>query len=230
MNDFLASPAFGITLTVTAFWLAKMLQKHTRFHSLPPIIPACVLIICILQGVGISYQNYSRGSEFITFLLGPATIAFSLPLVYNAQILKSNLKPLIIGNIGGGFAGVLSVILLGKYLNISKSILVSMVPKSVTAPIAMGISETIGGIPSITVVMVIFTGIFGAFVGHKLLKTFGIKHNIAIGIAMGAAAHAIGANRCLRESELQTAMASISIILLAIVTAICAPILVYWIL
>lgn len=230
MNDFFATPAFGITLTVTSFWLAKAFQKYTRFHSLPPIIPACILIICVLQVLGINYQSYSRGSEFISFLLGPATIAFSLPLFYNAQILKNNIKPLIIGNVCGGFVGVLAVIVLAKALGISHSILVSMVPKSVTAPIAMGISETIGGIPSITVVMVVFTGIFGAFVGHKLLKAFGITHHIAIGIAMGAAAHAIGANRCLRESELQTAVASISIIIVAIVTALCAPLLVHWIL
>mgnify|MGYP003586380862 CR=1 FL=1 len=229
MNEFFSTPAFGVTLTATAFWLGKMFQKHTRFHSLPPIIPACVIIICILQALGVDYQTYSRGSEFIAFMLGPATIAFSLPLIYNATVLKENLKPLIVGNICGGIAGVLAVLALAKALNISQALAVSMVPKSVTAPIAMGISETIGGIPSITVVMVIFTGIFGAFVGHKILKACGVTHHIAIGIAMGAAAHAIGANRCLKESELQTAVASISIIIVAIVTAICAPLLVHFV-
>lgn len=230
MNDFFASPAFGVTLTVTAFWLGKALQKHTCFKSLPPIIPACIIIICLLKTLGIDYATYLRGSEFIAFLLGPATIAFSLPLIYNTEVIKSNFKPLLVGNLLGGLAGVLSVLILGKLFQVSQPIMLSMVAKSVTAPIAMGIAETVGGIPSITVVMVIFTGIFGAFVGHALLKACGIKNNISIGIAMGASAHAIGANRCLRENEQQTAIASVSLIIVAIVTAVFAPLLVYWIL
>ena len=229
MNDFFTSPAFGTTLTVVAFWLGKSFQKHTRFKSLPPIITACVIIICFLLATGISCETYLRGSEFIAFMLGPATIAFSLPLMYNAKVIKNNFKPLLVGNIAGAIAGILSVIILSKLFNVSEALMLSMIPKSVTAPIAMGISETVGGIPSITVAMVIFTGIFGAFVGHILLRACGIKNHLSIGIAMGAAAHAIGANRCLRESELQTAVASVSLIIVAIITAILAPILVHMI-
>ena len=223
MDALIKSPALGITITLVCFMLARWFQYKSRFKSLPPVITATVLIIVILNILGLDYERYNNGGKYISFLLGPATIALALPLARNIQILKDNLKPLLLGVVVGSVTGIISVLILGKVFGVSQELVLSLVAKSVTTPIAMGITENIGGIPALTAVFVIFTGMFGAFAGHKILYWCGVKNDVAIGIAIGAAAHGLGTNRCLDESELQAAVAGVGIALVGIVTALFAP-------
>lgn len=219
----LNSPALGITITLGLFAVARFIQLNTRFKSIPPMVTATCLIISLLLILDIDYPTYNKGGEMISFLLGPATIALALPLVKNIKILLNNLKPILIGVFTGSIVAILSVAALAKLLGASTKVMLSLVPKSVTTPIAMGIAQNIGGIPALTAIMVILTGMLGAFCGHKLLKLCGVKADIAIGIAIGAAAHGLGANRCLSENELQAAVAGVAIALVGIVTALLAP-------
>lgn len=223
MKAILTSPALGITITLAAFMLAKIFQKKTRFKEFPPVVLATIIIIALLELLNIDYDTYNKGGAMIGFLLGPATIALALPLVRNIQILKDNFKPLLTGVLVGSVVGIISVLILGKLFGVSKAMILSLVAKSVTTPIAMGITENIGGIPALTAVFVIATGMFGAFVGHKLLRLCGVTDDVAVGIAIGAAAHGLGTNRCLDESELQAAVAGVGIALVGIVTAVFAP-------
>lgn len=224
MEALLNSPALGITITLVCFIFAKWFQKTTRFKDIPPVVTATVLIILVLKTFNIDYVQYNKGGMFISFLLGPATIALALPLVRNMQILKDNFKPLLLGVLVGSITGILSVLILGKVFGVSRELVLSMVAKSVTTPIAMGITENIGGIPALTAVFVIFTGMFGAFAGHRILRLFNIDNDVAIGIAIGSAAHGLGTNRCLEESELQAAVAGVGIALVGIATALFVPI------
>lgn len=221
----LQSPALGITLTLVAFTIGRYIQQNTRFKILPPMVTATVLIIAVVHLFNLEYKEYEKGGQMIGFLLGPATIALALPLVKNIHVLKNNLKPILLGVAVGSLIGVVSVFVVGSFLSASDKVILSLMPKSVTTPIAMDISQNLGGIPALTAILVIITGMFGALVGHKILRLLGVKSDVAIGIAIGAAAHGLGANRCLAESELQAAVAGVAIALVGIATAVFAPLL-----
>lgn len=224
-KQILASPIFGIALTLFTFWLGQILQAKTRWSSLHPMITSTVLIILFMTAFDIDYETYNNGGSMIAFLLGPATISLAVPLINNLQILKDNWQAIIVGVIVGSLSGVVSVIFITKWFKASLPVTLSLIPKSVTSPIAMDISQSLGGIPALTAVIVVVTGIFGALVGHNILKFFGVTDNIAIGLAMGASSHGLGTNRCLQENELQGAVGGLSIALVGIVTAVSAAIL-----
>lgn len=221
----LASPIFGITLTLGTFWIGQIVQTKTKWSSLHPMITSTILIILFLTVFKIDYKIYNSGGSMISFLLGPATIALAVPLINNLQVLKDNWQAIIVGVAVGSLSGIVSVIFIARFLQASLPVTLSLIPKSVTSPIAMEISKSLGGIPALTAIIVVVTGIFGAIIGHKLLRFFGVTDNIAIGLAMGASSHGLGTNRCLQENELQGAVSGLSIVLVGIATAVSAVVL-----
>ena len=224
---FIQSPLFGIALTVVVYVLCELIVDKFELNIVPPFVLACPMIILFiyLQEPYITYDDYENGAGFINFLLGPATVALALPLYNNRHIIKDNLFVIASGIIVATVTGIVSIFVCGKIFGASDQVLLSMIPKSVTTPIAMDISSAIGGIPALTAACVIFTGMFGATINHKLLEALKIKNNIAIGLSIGASSHGLGTSVCASKNALQLAIGGASIGLTSIATSLLAPVL-----
>lgn len=224
---FIQSPLFGIALTVVVYVLCELIVDKFELNIVPPFVLACPMIILFiyLQEPYITYDDYENGAGFINFLLGPATVALALPLYNNRRIIKDNLFVIASGIIVATVTGIVSIFVCGKIFGASDQVLLSMIPKSVTTPIAMDISSAIGGIPALTAACVIFTGMFGATINHKLLEALKIKNNIAIGLSIGASSHGLGTSVCASKNALQLAIGGASIGLTGIATSLLAPVL-----
>ena len=224
---FIQSPLFGIALTVVVYVLCELIVDKFELNIVPPFVLACPMIILFIyfQEPYITYDDYENGAGFINFLLGPATVALALPLYNNRHIIKDNLFVIASGIIVATVTGIVSIFVCGKIFGASDQVLLSMIPKSVTTPIAMDISSAIGGIPALTAACVIFTGMFGATINHKLLETLKIKNNIAIGLSIGASSHGLGTSVCAGKNALQLAIGGASIGLTGIATSLLAPVL-----
>lgn len=224
---FIQSPLFGIALTVVVYVLCELIVDKFELNIVPPFVLACPMIILFiyLQEPYITYDDYENGAGFINFLLGPATVALALPLYNNSRIIKDNLFVIASGIIVATVTGIVSIFVCGKIFGASDQVLLSMIPKSVTTPIAMDISSAIGGIPALTAACVIFTGMFGATINHKLLEALKIKNNIAIGLSIGASSHGLGTSVCASKNALQLAIGGASIGLTGIATSLLAPVL-----
>ena len=224
---FIQSPLFGIALTVVVYVLCELIVDKFELNIVPPFVLACPMIILFiyLQEPYITYDDYENGADFINFLLGPATVALALPLYNNRHIIKDNLFVIASGIIVATVTGIVSIFICGKIFGASDQVLLSMIPKSVTTPIAMDISSAIGGIPALTAACVIFTGMFGATINHKLLEALKIKNNIAIGLSIGASSHGLGTSVCASKNALQLAIGGASIGLTGIATSLLAPVL-----
>ena len=224
---FIQSPLFGIALTVVVYVLCELIVDKFELNIVPPFVLACPMIILFIyfQEPYITYDDYENGAGFINFLLGPATVALALPLYNNRHIIKDNLFVIASGIIVATVTGIVSIFVCGKIFGASDQVLLSMIPKSVTTPIAMDISSTIGGIPALTAACVIFTGMFGATINHKLLEALKVKNNIAIGLSIGASSHGLGTSVCASKNALQLAIGGASIGLTGIATSLLAPVL-----
>ena len=224
---FIQSPLFGIALTVVVYVLCELIVDKFELNIVPPFVLACPMIILFIyfQEPYITYDDYENGAGFINFLLGPATVALALPLYNNRHIIKDNLFVIASGIIVATVTGIVSIFVCGKIFGASDQVLLSMIPKSVTTPIAMDISSAIGGIPALTAACVIFTGMFGATINHKLLEALKIKNNIAIGLSIGASSHGLGTSVCAGKNALQLAIGGASIGLTGIATSLLAPVL-----
>ena len=225
-DSLLNSPLFGIGLTVILYAFSEILVDRLGLRVLPPFVPACVGIIALLTCTpGVEYKQYAAGAEFINFLLGPATIALALPLYKNRKVIAQQALPILGGGTIATLVAIVVVYFCAKGLGASEKVLLSLIPKSVTTPIAIDVSKTIGGIPALTTAAVIFTGMLGATFNHKLLKLFGIKNDIAAGLAIGASSHGLGTSACAGVSPIQLAIGGVAIALTGIATSILAPLL-----
>ena len=225
-DSLLNSPLFGIGLTVILYAFSEILVDRLGLRVLPPFVPACVGIIALLTCTpGVEYKQYAAGAEFINFLLGPATIALALPLYKNRKVIAQQALPILGGVTIATLVAIVVVYFCAKGLSASEKVLLSLIPKSVTTPSAIDVSKTIGGIPALTTAAVIFTGMLGATFNHKLLKLFGIKNDIAAGLAIGASSHGLGTSACAGVSPVQLAIGGVAIALTGIATSILAPLL-----
>ena len=225
-DSLLNSPLFGIGLTVILYAFSEILVDRLGLRVLPPFVPACVGIIALLTCTpGVEYKQYAAGAEFINFLLGPATIAVALPLYKNRKVIAQQALPILGGVTIATLVAIVVVYFCAKGLGASEKVLLSLIPKSVTTPIAIDLSKAIGVIPALTTAAVIFTGMLGATFNHKLLKLFGIKNDIAAGLAIGASSHGLGTSACAGVSPVQLAIGGVAIALTGIATSILAPLL-----
>ncbi len=215
------------SLTFFIFYLCKALTRVKYFKKLPPIILASAVIILILKYFNINFSEYNTGAKYVTYLLGPATIALAYPLIKNKEILFVNKRAIYFGFIFATIIGIVSTAILGKIFHAKFSIIISMLPKSVTTPIAVEISKTIGGIPELTACAVIITGILGALFNRRLLKLFKINNDTAIGLSVGASAHVMGTSSLAERKEYkQVAISTVALTIVAILTAVLAPLLI----
>jgi len=225
MTPWLNNPAFGIALSVACYQFGVFLNKRTRLAFFNPLLISVVLIILFLLMTGIPYDDFSKGGNIINFMLGPTTVALALPLYLHWKDIKRFIIPILIGIIAGCLASLTGVLLLGKIFGINSLLIHSMAPKSITTPIGVALSQSLGGNPSITVAAIIFTGILGAIIAPSVMRIFRIKSNIAKGIAMGTAAHAVGTSKAIEMGKTEGAMSSAAIGLSGLITVIIVPFL-----
>lgn len=225
-NKILASPLFGLTLTLIAFQIAMAIFVRGRRHPLlNPILIAAAIVCTVLVASDIHYEQYMNGARMIQFLLGPATVAMAVPLYLHMATLKKMLVPVLVGIGGGVVIATSSAWFIGKALGASTVTLLSLSPKSVTTPIAMGIAEKIGGLPSLAAAIVIVTGIVGAVCGPTLFKLMGITDPSVKGIAIGVGAHGIGTARAFQLNEEMGAFAGLAMAMAGLPTAVFIPVL-----
>ena len=214
-----------IIITVIVFLLLNKLYIRFSNPFLLPILTTTILMVSLLSVFNISYDTYMVGGEWINQLLGPAVVALAFPLYKQWNILKEHIFTILGGVFLGVLCGMISGLLLGKLSDISEEIAVSILPKSLTTPVAVQISGDLGGIPSLTAVFVMIAGLTGAILGSFILKLFHIKNPVSKGIAMGTASHAIGTSKAFEFGELAFSMSSISMTLSAIFGSVLGPII-----
>jgi predicted murein hydrolase (TIGR00659 family) len=221
--QFLDSPLFGIALTIGVFVFFRILFKDTKNPLLNPLIFAIVAVIAFLKLTGIPYESYAKGGDMLTFLLGPATVAFAVPLYKQLDKLKANAIPILIGITSGVIVAIVSTVGLGLLFKLSDEMIISLSPKATTTAIAVDLSQILGGDPALTVAFVTVAGTFGFMFGEPILKLLKIKNKTAKGVALGTASHAFGTNRALLMGEEEGAMSSLSIGIAGVITAFLLP-------
>ncbi len=216
---------FGIILPIIAFEIGVTIRNKWRNPLLNPILIATILIIGFLTITGISYDTYKVGGDYISFFLGPVTVLLAVPLYRHIQALKNAWLPILAGIVVGSTVSIVCVIACAKIFGISKTLMLSLIPKSITIPMGSVVSEQIGGIPSITIVSIVITGITGAVTAPLVCRFFRIKNPVAQGVAIGTSSHALGTTKAMEIGEVQGAMSSLSIGVAGVVTVFITPIL-----
>lgn len=228
VNELISTPLFGITLTFLVYRLAEILYRRTRNVLFNPVAIASITIICLLKGLNIPHAEYARGGDMVLFMLGPTVVALALPLYQRRGEVVKRKIPILVGVLAGAVTSIITAAGTAWLLGGSNDVVLSLIPKSVTTPIAIGIVEKIGGIIPLTAALVIVTGCIGAICGPEFCRLIGIRSPAAIGLAVGTAAHGIGTARVLDEDRFAGAVAGLAIGLNGLTTAILVPLI--WIL
>ena len=216
--NFLENEFFLLAVTFGVFFLAKLLQKRTGLMLLNPILLTIAILIIFLKMAHISYDTYNEGGHLIEFWLKPAVVALGVPLYLQLETIKKQLLPIILSQLAGCIVGVVSVVLIAKWMGASDEIIYSLAPKSVTTPIAMEVAGSLGGIPSLTAAVVVCVGLLGGMLGFKALKVGHVHSPMAQGLSMGTAAHAVGTSAAMDVSRKYGAFASLGLTLNGIFT------------
>jgi len=224
-----ASPLIGLTATLIAYVFAFRIYERAKFSPLAnPVMISVAILVTVLTVTGTPYKTYFDGAQFVHFLLGPATVALAVPLYTQLPKLRSNVLPLLAGLLAGSVAAVVSAVGIAYLLGASPEVVLSLAPKSVTIPIAMGVSEKIGGLPSLTAVLVMATGIIGAVSATGLLNLLRVRDYTVRGFATGVAAHGIGTARAFQVSQEAGAFSALGMGLNGVLTAILVPVMAAW--
>lgn len=221
--DFLNNEVFLIAITFVSFIGAQLLQRKLGLKLLNPILVSMIVLIIFLRTAGIEYDTYKEGGKFIEFWLKPAVVALGLPLYKQLSAIRKQILPLLISEMAGCVAGIVSVVVMAKFLGASHEVIMSLAPKAVTTPIAMEISAAVGGLPSLTAAVVVCTGIFGGMAGFQIVKISRIKSPIAQGLSIGTAAHAVGTSAAMERGERYGAFSSLGLTINGLLTALLAP-------
>ena len=222
MSALLESPFFGIALTVLAYWLGVQAQKRTGLVICNNMIVSVALLIAVLTLFHIPYEAYYEGGSVINMFLGPATACMAVTIYAKKDLLKRNWLPVLVGCLTGVVVSVGSILVMSRLFGLDAAMTASLLPKSVTTPIATAVSEGHGGIVSITVAAVIVTGILGNLTAPFLVKLFRVKDPVAVGLGIGACSHAMGTAKALEMGETEGAMSRLAIGMCGIITAVAA--------
>lgn len=220
MSAWTDSYLFGIVLSLAAFSLGIWINRKTRLPLLNPLLIAVTIIILVLQIFRVDLEHYRKGAQFISVFLAPATAALAVSIYNQRKILGKYFVPVVLGCLAGSVASMVSAALLCKAFGLEDALVATMLPKSVTTPIAMAVSETLGGIVPVTVAAVILTGILGAMTAPLMIRIFHVRDPIAQGVAIGTCSHAIGTTKAMELGEVQGAMSSIAIGVAGLITVL----------
>ena len=219
-----ASPLLGLTLTICAYVTAVWIFNRSRYSPLVnPVAVSILIIVLVLKAAKMPYQEYFSGAQFVHFLLGPATVALAIPLARQLPKAKHLFYPVLAGLVAGSCTAIISAVSSVMLLGGSYQLAMSIAPKSVTTPIAMAVSEKLGGLPSLTAVMVIATGITGAIIGNAIFNLMRIESHQIRGFSLGVAAHGIGTARAFQVSSEMGAFSGLAMGLNGVLTAFLAP-------
>ena len=210
-------------MTFAIFYYFRRLQYRTGWLLLNPILIAIVVLIAYLKLTGVSFETFEESGSLIDFWLKPAVVALGVPLYLQFEAIKKLWLPIVLSQLVGCLVGIVSVVIIAQFFGASQVVILSLASKSVTTPIAMEVTQTLGGIPSLTAAVVVITGILGAIMGFKTLAMGHVNSPIAQGLSMGAASHAVGASTAMGRSNKYGAFASLGITLNGIFTALLTP-------
>lgn len=219
-------PLFGIILTFVSYEIGRWAYNKWKLPILNPILIAIVIIVSLLKGFSIDLKSYEVGGNMLSFFLAPVTVILAVPLYKQLDLLKKNFFPIIVGAFVGASTAIISVVVIGKLLNLEEVLLLSLAPKSITTPIGLEMSKIIGGILPITIVGIMITGITGAVLAPTICKVFKIRSGLARGIAIGASSHAVGTSKAIEMGEVEGAMSGLAIGLTGIATIVVLPIII----
>lgn len=225
MHDFFESSVFfGVILSLVTYGIGDLLKKRFKHPIFNPLLIAVVITILVLLGLKLDYQSYYEGAKYIIYLLTPATVCLAIPLYEQIEMLKSNKKAIIIGICSGVLTSLLSILAFSYLFGLSHKEYVTLLPKSITTAIGMGVSEELGGYVTITVAVILITGVFGNMIAQTVCKLFRIEEPVARGVAIGSASHAIGTVKAMEMGEIEGAMSSLSIAVAGLLTVVGASV------
>lgn len=209
-----------LALTFGVYYGARQLQKLTGWVVLNPILVTIAVLIVFLKLTGISYDTYQEGGHYIDFWLKPAIVALGVPLYQHLGQIRRQFVPIIVSQLVGCLVGLVSVVLIARWMGASREVIISLAPKSVTTPIAMEVCSVAGGIPSLTAAIVVCVGLLGAVFGFKMLEVWHVRNPYSQGLGLGAASHAVGTSRAMEKGDTYGAYASLGLILNGVLTAL----------
>ena len=223
MAEFASSSLFfGAFLSLAAYGVGVFLRSRWKFALFNPLLVAIVLVVVFLVGFKIDYATYMEGARYISFLLTPATVCLAVPLYQQFSLLKKNAKAVLLGIAAGVLASLTVILAMSILFHLDHTMYVTLLPKSITTAIGIGVSEELGGIQSLTVVVIIITGVLGNIFAELICKVFRITDPIAQGVGIGTSTHAVGTARAMEMGEIQGAMSGLSIVVAGLMTVVLA--------
>ncbi|MBP3262715.1 LrgB family protein [Pseudobutyrivibrio sp.] len=223
MAEFMQNSAYaGVTISLISYAIGAKLKRKFGFGFLNPLLISIIVTIIVLVGCNVSYETYNEGAKYLSWLLTPATVCLAIPLYEEWELLKNNAKAVLLGVLAGVITSLVTVFVLAKMMGLSHANYVTLLPKSITTAIGMGVSEELGGYVTITVAVIVITGVLGNIFGELICKIFRIKEPISKGLALGTAAHAIGTAKAMELGDVEGAMSSLSIAVAGVITVVLA--------
>lgn len=225
MIEFLENSLFfGAFVSLAAYEAGLLLKKKFRLAILNPLLIAIVCVMGFLSVANVAYDTYNEGAKYLSYLLTPATVALAVPLYQQLALLKKNFRAVALGIVSGVLASLVSVLLLSILFRLSHEQYVTLLPKSITTAIGMGVSQELGGISTITVAVIIITGILGNVIAESVYRLFRIEEPVAKGLALGTSAHAIGTAKAMELGEVEGAMSSLAIAVAGLLTVLASSV------
>lgn len=223
MAEFVSNSLFfGTVLSLAAYGVGVFLRSRWKFALFNPLLVGIILVMVVLVAADIDYATYNEGAQYISYLLTPATVCLAVPLYKQFALLKANAKAVVLGIAAGVLASLCCILLLAMVFRLDHAMYVTLLPKSITTAIGIGVSQELGGIPSLTVVVIIITGVLGNIFAELICKVFRITDPIAQGVGIGTSTHAVGTARAMEMGQVQGAMSSLSIVVAGLLTVVAA--------
>lgn len=227
MNSFFQESLFaGVTISLLAYLAGALLKKKFKLGFLNPLLISIVITIIVLVVSGVDYDTYNAGAQYLSWFLTPATVCLAIPLYEQWELLKHHWRAVFLGILAGVFTSMGTVCVLAWLMGLSHEQYVTLLPKSITTAIGMGLSEELGGYVTITVAVIVVTGVLGNIMGEVICKIFRITDPIAKGLAFGASSHAIGTAKAMEIGEIEGAMSSLAIAVTGLLTVLFSSIFV----
>lgn len=215
---------FGVTLSIVAYLIGDLIKKKTGLGIFNPLLISIAICIAVLAVSGVDYDTYNASAHYLSWFLTPATVCLAVPLYEQLELLKKNWQAMLLGIGAGVLTSVVTVFVLAKLLGLNHQEYVTLLPKSITTAIGMGVSEELGGYVTITVAVIIITGVLGNILAELICKVFKIEHPIAKGLAIGSASHAIGTAKAMEMGEVEGAISSLAIAVAGVLTVVAASV------
>lgn len=225
MSDFLCeSVFFGVAISILTYELGVFLKKKLKWTICNPLLISIVAVILLLLAFNIPYESYNAGAKYLSYLLTPATVCLAIPLYEQVELLKKHAGAIVAGLVSGVLTSAVCVFVLALLFGLNHAEYATLLPKSITTAIGMGISEELGGYVTITVAVIIITGVIGNILAETVCRIFKIEEPVAKGIAIGSSSHALGTVKAMEMGEIEGAMSSLSIAVAGLLTVVVAPI------